>query len=76
VFIPEQAIIWHEGQPWVYIQLEDDLYQRRSVLAGVTAVGGLFIESGIEAGEQLVTQGSQMLLSEEFRWQILDEDDD
>ncbi|MDC9724347.1 MAG: hypothetical protein PSN44_00290, partial [Gammaproteobacteria bacterium] len=40
VFIPEQAIIWHEGQPWVYIQLEDDLYQRRSVLAGVTAVGG------------------------------------
>lgn len=40
VFIPEQAIIWHEGQPWVYIQLEDDLYQRRSVLAGVTAVDG------------------------------------
>jgi len=76
VFIPDQAIVWNAGQPWVYIQLEDDLYQRRSVSTGVTAAGGLFMEADIEAGEQLVTRGSQMLLSEEFRWQILDEDDD
>jgi len=76
VFIPEQAIVWNAGQPWVYIQLEDDLYQRRSVSTGVTAAGGLFMDADIEAGEQLVTRGSQMLLSEEFRWQILDEDDD
>jgi len=76
VFIPNEAIIWNEGLPWVYIQLEDDLYQRRSVLTGLDSAGGLFMNSDIEAGEILVVRGAQMLLSEEFRWQILDEDDD
>jgi len=76
VFIPDQAIVWNAGQPWVYIQLEDDLYQRRSVSTGLTAAAGLFMEKDIEAGEVLVIRGTQMLLSEEFRWQILDEDDD
>jgi len=76
VFIPENAIVWNSGQPWVYILLEEDLYQRRSVSTGITAAGGLFMQDDIEAGEQLVIRGTQMLLSEEFRWQILDEDDD
>ena len=76
VFIPEQAIVWNAGQPWVYVQLEDDLYQRRSVSTGLSAAAGLFMEKDIQAGELLVTRGTQMLLSEEFRWQILDEDDD
>lgn len=76
VFIPEQAIVWSSGQPWVYVQLDDDIYQRRAIQSGVTTAGGLFLEQGIDAGERLVIQGAQMLLSEEFRWQILDEDDD
>jgi len=76
IFIPEDAIVWNSGQPWVYIQLEEDLYQRRSVSTGIAAAGGVFMQDDIEAGEQLVTRGTQMLLSEEFRWQILDEDDD
>lgn len=75
-FIPEDSIVWNAGQPWVYVQIEDDLYQRRSVSTGVTAAGGLFMQDDIAEGEQLVTRGTQMLLSEEFRWQILDDDDD
>ncbi|RKZ94101.1 MAG: hypothetical protein DRQ46_10485 [Gammaproteobacteria bacterium] len=76
VFIPEQAIVWSSGQPWVYVQVDDDLYQRKTIQSGLTTAGGLFLEQGIDAGERLVIQGAQMLLSEEFRWQILDEDDD
>ena len=76
VFIPEQAIVWSSGQPWVYVQVDDDLYQRKTIQSGLTSAGGLFLEQGIESGERLVIQGAQMLLSEEFRWQILDEDDD
>jgi len=76
VFIPEQAMVWNSGLPWVYVQLEDDLYQRRAVSTGVSAAGGLFMQQGMAVGEQLVMRGAQMLLSEEFRWQILDEDDD
>jgi hypothetical protein len=76
VLIPEQAIVWSAGQPWVYVQTDDDLYQRRTIQSGLTTAGGLFMEQGLDAGEHLVIQGAQMLLSEEFRWQILDEDDD
>ena len=76
VFVPSNAMIWYDGQPWVYIVKEEGLYQRRSVQQGLPATGGLLVEQGLIEGEQLVIKGSQMLLSEEFRWQILDEDDD
>ncbi len=76
VFIPDEAIVWSVGQPWVYVQVEEDLYQRRSVQAGLPITGGLLIEQELNVGEILVITGAQMLLSEEFRWQILDEDDD
>lgn len=76
VFIPNQAVVWNAGQAWVYIKLEEDLYQRRSLLAGQSTAGGIFISDEFSAGDDLVISGAQMLLSEEFRWQILDEDDD
>jgi hypothetical protein len=74
VFIPDQAIIWNEGQAWAYVKLEDDLYQRKSLLAGLPAAGGVFMTDGIKTGATLVVRGGQMLLSEEFRWQIEDDD--
>jgi len=76
VLVPDKAIIWNDGLPWVYIEKEEGLYQRRSVQQGLPATGGLFVEHGLAEGELLVIKGAQMLLSEEFRWQILDEDDD
>jgi len=76
VFIPEQAVIWYQGESWVYIQVEDDLYQRRALGSSLSTAGGFFSNTAFKAGEALVIRGGQMLLSEEFRWQILDEDDD
>jgi len=76
VFIPEQAVVWHAGQPWVYIQIDSNVYQRYSIQAGLDARGTIFMEKGFEAGAEIVIRGAQMLLSEEFKWQILDEDDD
>ncbi|MDB2705500.1 hypothetical protein N9Y67_03045 [Pseudomonadota bacterium] len=76
VFIPKQAIIWHEGQPWVYVQVNNELYQRKSVKGSLASAGGRFTQTELKAGESLVIKGAQMLLSEEFKWQIADEDDD
>lgn len=76
VFIPKKAMVWYAGQPWMYVQVEDDLYQRRSLQSGLMAAGGRFMQQDINAGESVVIRGAQMLLSEEFRWQIMDEDDD
>ena len=76
VFITDRAIVWHEGQPWAYLRLEDALYQRISLQGGFKAAKGIFMTDTLVAEDELVLQGAQMLLSEEFRWQILDEDDD
>lgn len=75
-YIPEQAIVWYAGQPWTYVQEDEATYKRKSLVAGLKDVGGIFVQSGFEQGERLVVSGSQMLLSEEFRWQIHGEDDD
>lgn len=78
VFVPEQAIVWNSGQAWVYVEIEQGLYQRRSLQKARAAQKGMFMaaDGDLKAGDQLVISGAQMLLSEEFRWQILDEDDD
>lgn len=76
VFVSDQAVVWYAGQAWAYIKVEENLYQRRSLKPGLAAAGGMFMLKEIEAGEAWVVRGAQMLLSEEFRWQILDEDDD
>lgn len=78
VFVPEQAVVWSSGQGWVYVEIEQGLYQRRSLQNAHLATQGMFMTEGtvLKAGDQLVINGAQMLLSEEFRWQILDEDDD
>lgn len=76
VFIPEQAIVWHQGQQWVYVQVDDDLYERRPLQTGRVSAGGIFTQTDLAMGDKLVLKGAQMLLSEEFKWQIADEDDD
>ena len=76
LFIPDAAVVWYSGQPWAYVQIDEKTYQRRSLAEGTLVAGGIFVQSELSAGEKLVISGAQMLLSEEFRWQIHDEDDD
>ncbi len=74
VFIPHQAMTWHDGQAWAYVKRDDALYQRVSLASGLAASGGVFMMREIYAGERVVLRGAQMLLSEEFRWQIEGDD--
>lgn len=74
--IPDEAIVWYSGQPWAYIQLNEASYKRIPLSEGKLVAGGIFTQSEFEEGNEVVISGAQMLLSEEFRWQIHDEDDD
>jgi hypothetical protein len=74
--LPESSIVWYAGTSWVYIEDEEGVYVRHPVKEAQVSSQGMFVTIGFEAGEALVTAGSQMLLSEEFRWQIHGEDDD
>ena len=77
VMIPDDSIIWYAGQPWAYTEIDNGLYQRVSLKHTLPAAEGLFDEQGlINPGDELVVDGAQTLLSEEFKWQIVEEDDD
>ncbi|MGR9012205.1 MAG: efflux RND transporter periplasmic adaptor subunit [Gammaproteobacteria bacterium] len=75
VIIPKSAIIWHLDQAFVYIKIAAEQFSRRMIKQYSVTADGYFVGNGIKAGEQLVVTGGQMLLSEEFRGQIPDEDD-
>lgn len=74
--VPLSSVIWYGGQPWVYVRVADELYSRRPVSTYRETDYGWFIQDTFASDEQVVTRGGQLLLSEELRWQIPDEDDD
>ena len=75
VTIPASAVIWYVDKPWVYIQRDDDTFVRQVLTRYREGREGWFVEDETLADARIVLQGGQMLLSEEFRWSIPDEDD-
>ena len=77
VVIPESALIWHLDQSFVFVESDDRTFTRRQVNQVVLTPKGYFIrDRQLQPGERVVVTGGQLLLSEEFRLQIPDEDDD
>ncbi len=76
IIIPETSLIWHLGQSFIFIQIDDEHFVRRSIVNPVKVPNGYFIAEQLNENEQVVITGTQMLLSHEFRSQIPDEDDD
>jgi len=74
IIIPKSALIWSMDQALVYIKIDDEKFIRRTVTDYSATTDGYFITNTLKSGEQIVTMGGQMLLSEELRSQIPDED--
>lgn len=102
VLVPAAAIVWHVGQPWVYVREsgrdEDDApapaspaasgaaddaadgpatdaFERRAVPHARRVGERWFLPAFLE-DDPVVVQGAQVLLSEELKYQIRDENDD
>jgi multidrug efflux pump subunit AcrA (membrane-fusion protein) len=67
LLIPESAVVWYGGQPWVYVRTAADRFTRRYVLSGMAVDRGFVVTSGFRAGDDVVIRGAQLLLSEELR---------
>lgn len=65
LLIPSRAVLWYAGARWAYVELKAGLFQRRQIAAGVT--GGQYpAGADFGAGDNLVTSGAQLLLSQEL----------
>ncbi|MSQ58699.1 MAG: hypothetical protein EXR36_03395 [Betaproteobacteria bacterium] len=76
VLVLQAAVVWHGGKAWCYVQEESDKFVRKEVNTTEELGGGWFNAEGFEAGEKVVVRGAQLLLSEEQKFQIREENDD
>jgi len=86
VVVPESAIVWLDGQAWLYLQRPPsalpaepeggdtsesaDRFVRRRVPMDEPVAGGWRGTEGFSPGDAVVVTGAQVLLSEEFRSEI------
>lgn len=76
VIVPATAIVWYGGKSWVYQKQAGDRFIRRQVSTEREDGDGWFNTGGFKAGDEVVTSGAQLLLSEEFKYQIKNENED
>lgn len=65
--IPESAVVWWQGEAWVYEQTSSESFARRPVPTNDPVKGGYFVpETAVPPGSKLVTTGASVLLSQEL----------
>ena len=74
IIIPKSALIWVMDQAFVYVKTDNQHYTRRALTHYTSSPNGYFVSEGLAPNEELVVTGTQMLLSEELRGQIPDDD--
>ena len=78
VIIPAAAVVWHAGKAWAYVRDDDepDLFLRKEVSTAIELRGGWFNADNFEPDDEVVVSGAQLLLSEELKFQIRNENED
>jgi hypothetical protein len=72
--VPESAVVWLQGKAWIYLRTGRHTFVRREIAPDRAGPDGGYVVTGLPATAEMVVQGAQMLLSEEFRSQVPIED--
>jgi hypothetical protein len=67
VRLPASALVRYETRRWIYVQKDPTTFARTPVSLGPPLPGGWLITQGLRAADRAVTQGAQVLLSEELK---------
>jgi cobalt-zinc-cadmium efflux system membrane fusion protein len=65
--VPMSSVLAHQGRLLVYVQEAPGKYERREIHLLGREGNEAILAGGVKPGESVVAQGSQLLLSEEFR---------
>lgn len=74
VAVPASAIVWWQGRAWVYRRTAPDTFVRTEIATDQPAPDDGYFVKDLPGNAEIVTRGTQLLLSEEFRAQIQVED--
>jgi hypothetical protein len=75
VVIPSNAVVWYAGVPWAYFKEGEDQFIRKPISADTEIDKGWFNKE-LDINSEVVISGAQLLLSEEFKYLIKNENDD
>ena len=75
IVIPSTAVVRLAGKSYVYVQTTANEFVRKEVTLDQPTEGGFLSTRTLSAGDRVVTQGAQLLLSEELKSQIAGETD-
>lgn len=75
VIIPSNAVVWYAGTPWAYFKQDQDDFLRKPISTDTEVETGWFNRE-LDANNEVVVNGAQLLLSEEFKYLIKNENDD
>ena len=76
VIVPSAAVVWHAGKAWVYVKDDEQTFARHEVSTTDEMEGGWFNPAGFKDDDEVVVSGAQLLLSEELKYQIRNENED
>lgn len=76
VIVPAAAVVWHAGKAWVYVKDDAQTFARHEVSTAQELDGGWFNTGDFDADDEVVVSGAQLLLSEELKYQIRNENED
>jgi hypothetical protein len=70
VVVPLAAMVWWQGRAWVYVRTGPSTFARRAIETDYPLPEDGYLDRSLTSDTEVVVQGAQMLLSEEFRAQI------
>ena len=76
VAVPEAAVVWHGGRAWAYVREQPTTFVRKPVSTAEEIGNSWFNAEGFHPGDEVVVSGAQLLLSEELKFQIRNENED
>jgi hypothetical protein len=75
VIIPNDAVVWYAGTPWAYFKQGKDQFVRKPISTDSEVDAGWF-NPDLDPSNEVVVRGAQLLLSEEFKYLIKNENED
>jgi len=80
VIVPHQAVVWYANQAWVYQKTGAEKFVRRLINTDIEieseAISGWYNTAEVAENDEVVVSGAQLLLSEELKYQIQNENED
>lgn len=67
VVIPDAAVLWYAGEPWVYLETAAGQFKRRLISTDARDAKGWFQARGFKIDERVVVHGGELLLSQELK---------